>query len=107
MSNTNADLLNTIKRIAVDAVKSAKPSELRYGVVTSITPLKIRVSATFILPEAAIIVPEHLKYIPGEPDPMTGITPVIVADGNGLKMNDKVILMREQGGSKYIVIGRY
>lgn len=106
MSN-NADLLNTIKRIAIDAVKADKPAEARYGVVTSVSPLKIRVSATFILPEAAIIVPEHIKYVPGEPDPLTGITPVIVSEGNGLKNGDKVVLMREQGGSKYIVMGRY
>lgn len=107
MSNTNADLLNTIKKISVDAVRAAKPSELRYGVVTSLSPLKIRVSATFILPEAAIIVPEHIKFVQGEPDPLTGVIPVVVADGNGLKMNDKVIMMREQGGGKYIVLGRY
>ncbi len=107
MSSNNADLLNTIKRIAIDAVKSDKPAEARYGVVSSVSPLKIRVSATFILPEVAIIVPEHIRYVKGEPDPMTGITPIILADGIGLEVGDKVILMREQGGGKYIVMGRY
>ena len=103
----SAELLNTLKRISIDAIESQKPADVRYGVVTSESPLKVRVSATFILPEVALIVPEHIKYVQGEPDPLTGITPIILSDGSGLANGDKVILIREQGGGKYIIIGRY
>lgn len=103
----SADLLRAIKQISVDAVEAGKPADIRYGVVTSVEPLKVRVSATFILPESALIVPEHIRYVQGVTDPLTGITPIILADGIGLENNDKVILIREQGGGKYIVIGRY
>ena len=103
----SADLFNAIKRISVDAVQAEKPADIRYGVVSSESPLKIKVSATFILPESAVIIPEHLKYVEGEPDPLTGITPIVLAEGSGLKMGDEVILIREQGGGKYIVLGRY
>lgn len=103
----SADLLKAIKQISVDAVQAGKPTDIRYGVVTSAEPLRVRVSATFILPETVIIVPEHIKYVQGVTDPITGITPIVLSEGSGLSEGDKVILIREQGGGKYIVIGRY
>lgn len=121
-------MVDAIKRAALDAVESSKPCDLRFGTVVSEAPLSIRISEQFTLPQAALIVPEHLTKHE------TKIT--ITADygwktqdektcaneethnhkilsnehkvmvHNELKIGDKVVLIRMQGGQFYYVAGR-
>lgn len=100
------DLHKGIKKIAVDAVEASKPVRIMYGTVTKSNPLQINVEQRLVLDKPFLIVTDHLSRketrirIPNTDDH------VDVVFDNRLKVNDKVILLREQGGQKYIVLDK-
>lgn len=117
--------VNMIKRVALAAVKASKPAEVCFGRVTEDSPLKILVEQKLMLGKAQLILSRHvtdyetalsggkLQNAAGttpEPDGNPAGTPHIPADKrmlvtvhNGLAVGDEVILLRQQGGQKYIV----
>lgn len=98
-------LIQTIKQAAIEAVEQSSPVGITYGIVTKINPLEINIeqrmniSADFILLTTNVINKE---------------TEISINDGaknktiifNALKAGDKVLLLRVQGGQKYIVLDR-
>nr|DAY51566.1 MAG TPA: Protein of unknown function (DUF2577) [Caudoviricetes sp.] len=96
-------LVELIKKVAINAMQSTKPTGILYGTVKSIDPLIISYGNTD-LPSEVIIVPKHLH-------PMKAQTveeyPVQVEINNSLKEGDKVILMNESGFQKFVVVGVY
>lgn len=97
-------LMKAIKRAAVEAVKATKPVEVCFGKVTEKAPLKILVEQKMILGEAQLVlsrnVTDHVTYSGrAGGDIQTEIR-------NGLAAGDEVILLRQQGGQKYIVVDR-
>lgn len=160
------DLLNTIKKAAVDAVEASKPVAVVYGKVLSVSPLEINVEQKMILTSAQLVLTKnvtdyetevtvhwltetksinanHAHELSGDvsvssnatvsPNPdnenVTIQNDVINTmaveqtninlshnhsiDGrkqitihNGLKVDDEVLLLRMQGGQKYIVIDK-
>ena len=53
-------LINIIKQASLDAMDNAQMSDLRYGKVVSVSPLKVQITAQFIIPESLLVVPQHL-----------------------------------------------
>jgi len=53
-------IIDIIKRASLDAVDNAQMCDIRYGTVTSVSPLKVYVTNNFTIPEKLLIVPEHL-----------------------------------------------
>lgn len=53
-------LVDIMKRAAMDAMDNSKPCDLRYGTVTSVSPLNVKISQQLTLPESVLIVPEKL-----------------------------------------------
>lgn len=82
----SSGLIQLIKQVALDAVNNTQMCDLRYGTVVSVSPLKIRVTNQFTIPSSLLVVPERLK--------------------NTLKVNDKVALLRKQGGQSYFILDR-
>lgn len=121
-------MVDAIKRAALEAVESNKPCDLRFGTVVTDNPLSIRISEQFTLPQAVLIVPEHLTkhetkititndYGWKTQDEKTCAdtethkhkilsTEQKVLVHNELKVGDKVVLIRMQGGQFYYVAGR-
>lgn len=124
-------LVKTIKRAATDAVKAEKPVEVCFGKVTSTSPLQILVEQKMTLGKAQLVLSRNVTdfktkisagniqnyyYTEGTPPdaPTTPVSPLHVhAVGkieitvhNGLVVGDEVILIRQQGGQKYIVMDR-
>lgn len=142
-------IIETIKMAALDAIENSKPCDLRFGTVSSISPLKVKVSNDFIIPEALLVVPEHLTdysmvtNVGGtnsggssggssvtmnvEGETLIIKTNVAVVDEiepdvtteeveevdertltvyNSLEVGDNVILLRNQGGSSYLILDR-
>ena len=141
-------IIEIIKVAAMDAIENSKPCDLRFGTVSSISPLKVKVSNDFIIPESLLVVPEHLTdyslnanvggdgntssssgtsvsmHVEGETlvintnvistvdeDEPTDETVDFVDDRtltiyNGLNVGDKVVLLRNQGGSSYLILDR-
>lgn len=124
------ELMKTIKRAAVDAVKASKPVEVCFGKVTCVSPLKIAVEQKLVLGEAQLIlcrnVTEYKTYISGgnlqnyyytgtfpdsgtlpvDPAHVHAVGKIRITVHNGLAVGDAVILLRQQGGQKYIVVDK-
>lgn len=106
-----------IKQAATEAVAAGKPACIVFGVVTSASPLTITVDNRFPVGESQLIVPRELR--PGYLDTHKHKT-VIGEDwtndeGNtltqreyyyGLKAGERVILLQDAGGQRFLVIGR-
>lgn len=97
------DLVKAVKRASVEAVEATKPTAVLFGKVTSTSPIQINVEQKMTLGAAQLIfcgsVTEHKTMI-------TGGEKIQVTVHNGLVVGDTVLLIRQQGGQKYIVVDR-
>ncbi len=80
------ELLQAIKRAAVEAVAAGQPVALCYGQVRSVQPLQIMADQKLPLEAEQL---ELLSAVRG-----------------GLQVGEKVLLLRWQGGQKYLVLDR-
>ncbi|WP_168120960.1 DUF2577 domain-containing protein [Paenibacillus sp. HB172176] len=90
-------LLPVIKQAAKDAVDATNPVIVLFGVVTSVNPLKVNVDQRFNLTADFLILTEATR----EWKVTLGGAEYVVREG--LQVDDKVILLRMQGGHKYVV----
>ena len=127
----SSGLIDIIKRSALDAVETGKPCDLRYGTVTSVTPLKVRVTSQFVIPESILIIPEHLTDHEIEVTVSSDYGWETTAESGGggydsfashsheihlakkkmkihgaLKVGDKVAMIRQAGGQYFFIIDR-
>lgn len=129
-------LIDIMKRAALDAGEAGNPTDLRYGTVVSVSPLKVQLASDFIIPEALLIVPEKLKdytisiSVNMDTTPYShthNITDTYSGGGsastdthnhqitgeteitihNSLKVGDNVALIREKGGKTYFILDRW
>lgn len=88
-------LLDVIKQASVDAVEAANPVAVLFGVVTKTSPLEINVEQRFTLTEEFLVFTERVRRYE-----------VDITVRCGLKVGDKVLLLRVQGGQKYVVLDK-
>lgn len=104
------NLIQIIKKAAVEAVEASNPARVMYGTVLTDSPLKIKVDQKFILTKEFLILTKNVKDYETEAtvnwtaDNITGRKKIIIH--NALKVGDKVMLLQEQGGQKYIVLDK-
>lgn len=144
------DLVESMKRAALDAVRSANPTAILFGEVVGVNPLQISVEQRMVLDESFLVIPQrmtdhdmsvsvqwhtgsalgthqhaiHQQATESSGDPahvhqINGTT--VSANLNhghtiegiktmrvhaGLRMGEKVLLIRQEGGQKYIVLDR-
>lgn len=127
-----SDLLDVIKKAAMDAVNTSQPSDFYFGKVVSISPLKIFVEQKMTLGESQLVLTRNVTdfktqisfdnpYVRQEfttwnmEESEESETRKIsfkravkhdVTVYNALQMNDEVVLMKQKGGQKYLVIDR-
>ena len=126
-----AEFMKIIKKAALDAVNASKPAEICFGKVTSASPLKILVDQKLTLGEGQLVLcREVTNYVTtvsilteygwktqnksgGSGDPAFAshnhdivISKKKITVHNGLVVGDEVLLVRQQGGQKYIVVDR-
>lgn len=121
-----ASLNESIKRIAVEAVKTQMPSGLYFGTVVSLSPLKINVEQKLTLEQPQLVLSTLVQdfTVNMTVDHKTenksgGSGDSSFASHNhdykgtkafrvhlGLKNGEKVMLLRVQGGQKFIVLDR-
>ena len=93
-------MINLIKKAAKDAIEASNPVSILYGEVLESDPLKILVDQRFTLTKSFLI----------QTDSTTELSLTI----NGaqytlrppLQAGDKVVLVRMQGGQKYLVLDK-
>ena len=83
-------LIDVMKRAALDVNSNMKPTDLRYGTVVSISPLKVRITNNVTIPSSMLIVPKRLTKN--------------AQNGVPLAVGDKVALLRQQGGQYYFIL---
>ena len=105
------ELTRAIKKAASKAVKAEKPVEVCFGKVTSAPPLQILVDQKFTLGAAQLVLTRNVTdfttnvTVSWNTENRSGGRKSITVH-NGLVVGDEVILIRQQGGQKYVVVDR-
>ena len=79
------NLLNVMKQAGVNANESQKPVKVCFGKVISESPLKIQIEQKITLTKVQLVLTKTVET---------------------LQKSDEVILLRVQGGQKYIVMDK-
>lgn len=84
--------LEIVKKAAVEAVEATAPPRVLFGLVIGTSPLTVRADQKLTLSGEALAVAAGTRAI-------RDVQP-------GLQAGDKVILLRMQGGQKYVVLDK-
>lgn len=118
MADAN-DFIRTVKQAAKEAVAASAPSDVMTGTVTSVKPVMVKVEQRFEIGPGQLVIPEYLTNHVisvtlststdkgGEPEhthPVSGKKMVTVH--NALVAGDQVVLIRQAGGQKFIILDR-
>ena len=116
MADAN-ELVNAIKKAASDAMKAGKPVNAVIGTVTASNPLTITTEQQMPLGKSQLILSRNvtshavsvtIDWVTGSGDghthPVQGTKTMTI--NNGLAVGDKVWMIREQGGQRFIVVDR-
>lgn len=123
-----ADLVESMKKAALEAVGNSDPCCIMYGKVVSASPLQIQVNTKLILEENQLVLTRNVTdYTVGisgstnsngghrHTDSLGGDTSASGSHSHGitslkilnaLKAGEEVILIRQAGGQEYIVLDR-
>jgi len=78
-------LIPLLKRVALEAVDASKPTVVLYGTVSGIAPLTIYLEQKRTITRGFLVVTDKVK---------------------NLVVGDKVVMIRMQGGQKYIIMDK-
>lgn len=98
------NLVEIIKQASLEAFKESKPTEIIYGTVEKEFPLEIRIDQKRLFTETFLVLSSTVKDFKTSIN-INGVTRECTIY-NSLKKNEKVILLRFQGGQKYLVLDR-
>lgn len=120
------DLLKIIKKTSMEAFNASKPTNMVFGKVVSVSPLKIKVDQKLTLGPAQLVLSRNVtdyrlsvtmnhstenksggsgdSSFESHNHEIKGTKTMTVH--NALKVNEEVIMMQTSGGQKYIVMDR-
>ena len=82
------DLLQIIKKAAMDAVETSNPMRVVFGTIESVSPLRVKIEQKLSIGEIFLIQTDTFKRYTDK------------------KIGDKLVLIRMQGGQQYLVLDR-
>lgn len=119
-------LIDIMKRAAKEMYDNEQPTDLRFGTVVGVSPLKVQVTNLFTIPQSMLVVPKHLTDY--EVEVTVDWTTENESGGSGdsafsshnhdvkgkkkikvhnaLKNGDKVALIRKHGGQSFYILDR-
>lgn len=105
MADTSV-FLNLMKKTAIEVMNASQPCALQYGIVLSTSPFevsldengKIVLTESFLVFTKNVMDYEAIAEIEGEKK--------TIKIKNALEAEDRVLLLRMQGGSKYIILDK-
>lgn len=124
------ELVETLKRAAVEAMEAKKPVNVYFGEVVSAAQLQINVEQKMVLGEKQLILSRNVTNFktsitggniknyyytgsttdsgtaPVSPSHVHAVGKIEITVHNGLVVGDEVILIRQQEGQKFIVLDR-
>lgn len=101
------DLMKVIKQAAAETVEAGEPAGIVYGEVTSQEPLMVTVNPRLVLTKEFLLLTSQVRQHTvqmsgtdriGKPEEYTVY--------NSLQMGDEVIMIKQQGGQKYIILDK-
>ena len=98
------DFLIVIKKAAMDAVNASKPSDFCFGKVTSTSPLKITIEQKITLGSAQLVLTRNVTDFKTTAIIESETREITIQ--NSLKVGEQVVLMKQKGGQKYLVLDR-
>ena len=124
--NDTRNLIELIKRAAIEAVRAEQPTDYCFGTVVSVSPLKINVEQKMELSERQLLLTRNVKDYwtevttdweteakeggSGEASFASHTHGIKGRKGlvihNGLSVGDKVVLLKKQGGQQYLVLDK-
>lgn len=118
----DSNLVQLIKKIAMDAVDASKQCDYRVGIVTSTDPLKIKLSNSLTLEEDFLHLTQNVTdyitdvsittdYSWETQEQETHKHGIVIEKKeitihNALQEGEQVLMMRKAGGQEYVVIDR-
>ena len=99
------NMINIIKQAAVEAVEASAPVQVLFGTVENASPLTVRVDQRFTLSKEFLVVPEHLTDYTVKIE-LTGSEVREATVYSALKTGETVLILRMQGGQKYVILDR-
>jgi hypothetical protein len=93
-------LLELIKKISSKTIAAEKPCDFCFGKVISESPLKIFIEQKITLDSAQLVLTRNVT------DFKTKIDGAEVKIENSLQVGEKVVLLRQKGGQKFLVLDR-
>ncbi len=90
-------MLDIIRKASLGAVSNTNPMSVVYGTVLSVEPLEVNIDQRFTLPASVLVIPETISKLSTETENGTQ---------TGLQLNDRVLMLRVQGGQSYVVLDR-
>lgn len=114
------DLVRAVQQVSTGASQAGYPADVMSGTVVAAKPLKIQVEQRFEISSDMIILPERLTdhevkitlekehtEKAGEPEHQHELSGDITVKVHGaLKQGDRVVVIRQQGGQKFLVIDK-
>lgn len=120
------DLLNAVKKAAMDALNASQPSDFCFGKVTSTAPLRILVDQKMTLGMAQLVLTRNVSdfkmeitvdWLTGAKSGGSGESSFAshnhnvsgrkeITVHNALQVGEQVILLKQKGGQKYLVLDR-
>lgn len=115
------NMIEIIKKAAMDAIEANKPTNVLFGTVISISPLQISIDQKIILEDSKLLLTNAVKdhTVEMTVDHLTENTTVgnslhnhaykgkkQFTIHNGLVVGEKILLLRMQGGQKFVVWDR-
>lgn len=98
------DFLNVIKKAAMDAINASQPSDFCFGKVTSVSPLKISIEQKLTLGVAQLVLTRNVTDFKTTIEINSEKKQITIH--NGLQLNDEVVLIKQKGGQRYLVLDR-
>lgn len=96
-------LAEAIKLLAQQQNDGTYPTAVLFGTVKAINPLKVQIDSKLIVGEFLVVAERLTKH---EVEAEQGYNKGKMIIDNSLKADDKVIVLRQQGGKKYIILDR-
>lgn len=107
--NTQAiAILRIVKKAAIEAVQAMKPMAHTIGTVEGIDPLSVRINQKLVLSAEHLLLTDNVRdyavIVTNEDDVLRPRTRYTVH--RALSVGETVLLLRCDGGQKYIILGR-
>jgi hypothetical protein len=101
------DIACLIKRAALEAVEADKPAAVMYGSVVSLSPITVDVEQKLRLSGEQLTMFRRREFVVGggcSGGAYCTPQPIVVRE-TGMQIGDTVVLLREQGGQRFLVLG--